>query len=336
MMDAETLAAATPQYSAWRNYITGVLQDKYMLLKTEHLVGLFSLVFIKHEQQMRAKDCHSTVVKTGLKVMNKCWHGNKGATAIRLSLDDSSLCFVNCHLAAGQSRIEQRNADADGIFKTAKFVYNNKSHYDDDVIILDHEHCFVSGDLNYRLDTWTRQDVLDWLKEDNRRSMAYRELQLHDQLYKQRQQNPLLKLALFREAAPIRFDPTYKYDPGTDQYDTSDKQRVPAWCDRILYRSSTTSCEYYRRHEVKASDHRPISAGFEVAVKTVRRGDCEKTAKVVAQAWDSKLALIVQECKARYVADISNSSSSTSLEEARRQLKMKGWNVQRVIDEHSG
>jgi hypothetical protein len=31
------------------------------------------------------------------------------------------------------------------------------------------------------------------------------------------------------EEGPLIFRPTYRYDVGTDTYDTSEKMRIPAW-----------------------------------------------------------------------------------------------------------
>mmetsp|Transcript_18492 Transcript_18492/g.25929 ORF Transcript_18492/g.25929 Transcript_18492/m.25929 type:complete len:463 (-) Transcript_18492:8-1396(-) len=78
----------------------------------------------------------------------------------------------------------------------------------------------------------------------------------------------------FKEGV-IDFAPTYKYDPGTSQYDTSEKSRTPAWCDRILWHLGSSNGEdslqqlSYMRHELFSSDHKPISSLFQVKVKRV-------------------------------------------------------------------
>lgn len=44
-----------------------------------------------------------------------------------------------------------------------------------------------------------------------------------------------------REGGPLAFRPTYKFDKASANpfaYDTSEKRRIPAWCDRIFFRGS--------------------------------------------------------------------------------------------------
>jgi hypothetical protein len=91
-----------------------------------------------------------------------------------------------------------------------------------------------------------------------------------DQLLLSRKKNPGFRLRAFQEKE-ITFPPTYKYDVGSDQYDTSEKKRSPAWCDRLLYRGiGRIKQTEYRRHEVRVSDHRPVSGQFKLLVKTIK------------------------------------------------------------------
>lgn len=68
--------------------------------------------------------------------------------------------------------------------------------------------------------------------------------------------------------APLLFRPTYKFNHGCDLYDTSSKQRIPSWTDRILYTQKGSRCLAYNSvTDLRSSDHRPVYASFSVDVQ---------------------------------------------------------------------
>lgn len=196
----------------------------------------------------------------------------QGALVTRFIFDDSSLCFINCHLAAGQTHTAQRNNDVATILE-ADFLPAERdpdtraSLYvggGDGTQILDHEICIMNGDLNYRIDAIPRNTVVDMIKRNELHKLLER-----DQIMVSRRRVSGFRLSPFAEAL-ITFAPTYKYDVGTDNYDSSEKRRSPAWCDRLLYRGAGRIKQIeYRRHEVKVSDHRPVSGTFKIRVKMI-------------------------------------------------------------------
>eukprot|EP00928_Gymnodinium_smaydae_P062394 TRINITY_DN46271_c0_g1_i1.p1 TRINITY_DN46271_c0_g1~~TRINITY_DN46271_c0_g1_i1.p1 ORF type:complete len:593 (-),score=134.67 TRINITY_DN46271_c0_g1_i1:128-1906(-) len=67
----------------------------------------------------------------------------------------------------------------------------------------------------------------------------------------------------------IDFPPTYKMDPGTSRYDTSAKQRVPSWTDRVLWLKSggIRALNYESAASIlRRSDHAPVFVQCEVGV----------------------------------------------------------------------
>jgi WD40 repeat protein len=262
------------QYRNWRDFLQQTLDDYmppddlYHLLYTAPLVGLFTCVFVKSSLRERIRGLHGSEVKRGMGGV----YGNKGAVTVRFQVDDTSLCFVNCHLAAGQSQAAARNTDINTILEASVFPVerDGDARIDsytgggDGTMILDHELCIVNGDLNYRIDTMSRDTVVTAVKHNNLAKLLDR-----DQLLVARRRNPGLRLRAFEEL-PITFAPTYKYDVGTDNYDTSEKRRSPAWCDRILTRGRGRIQQLdYKRHEVRVSDHRPVSGRFRLWVKKI-------------------------------------------------------------------
>lgn len=127
--------------------------------------------------------------------------------------------------------------------------------------LLDGSHSlFWAGDLNYRLECG-RAAADDLIAAGD-----FAGLQKHDQL---------LSAIAWKDVfaglteSPIAFPPTYKFDPDSDAYDTSKKQRVPSWTDRVLYKAhpGLVVLAYAAAQNIRTSDHRPVHASFSVAVE---------------------------------------------------------------------
>ena len=127
-------------------------------------------------------------------------HGNKGAVAVRFQIDDSSLCFVNCHLAAGQTQANSRHNDIAAILEANLFPIERDpdTRLDtftgggDGSLILDHELCIINGDLNYRIDTMSRDTVVKAVQQNQLGKLLDR-----DQLLVARRRNAAFRLRAF-------------------------------------------------------------------------------------------------------------------------------------------
>jgi endonuclease/exonuclease/phosphatase family metal-dependent hydrolase len=272
----------------------------------------------------RIRYSESCDVKTGFAGL----HGNKGGVAIRFVMDDSSFCFINCHLAAGQSQTSARNNDIRTILTQAKLSRVQHSapltflDGGDGSCLLDYSYCFMSGDLNYRIHM-DRDHVMQCIRNE-----AWSTLHAHDQLVQQFQGNMSFALKGFREPHPPTFAPTYKYDVGTNTYDTSDKQRTPAWCDRILYRDTqhnTTQPIHYQRHESQLSDHRPISGAF---VMRVRQLNLHHWQRVQEQVQLNKLHHVQHICRNGMLTTLVNLGLSP--QQALHLLQQHDWQLSSI------
>ncbi|KAG8903825.1 hypothetical protein FRB99_002676, partial [Tulasnella sp. 403] len=157
----------------------------YSVIHTENLVGLFSCIFVRNSERESLRDVAITTVKRGM----GGHYGNKGAIVSRFVIDDSSFCFINCHLAAGQGHKNARNQDLAAVLEE-KSVFPEAADEaivyaggGDGSMVLDHEFVFLNGDLNYRIDQ-RREAVMAHIRNND---IQY--LLTHDQLLKEMKHN---------------------------------------------------------------------------------------------------------------------------------------------------
>lgn len=122
------------------------------------------------------------------------------------------------------------------------------------------------GDLNYRVNT--NRSMADALIAKDMLEV----MRANDQLIREMDRGRVF--CGFSEGE-IRFPPTYKYDTGSDTYDSSTKQRIQSWTDRILYRVGNSKAaellqlvllQYDAVASIRTSDHKPVFAKFDLCV----------------------------------------------------------------------
>ncbi|ROW11528.1 hypothetical protein VMCG_01121 [Cytospora schulzeri] len=234
--------------------------EKYVLLRSGQLVGAALCIFVKQSVLSKIKNVEGSVKKTGLSGMA----GNKGAVAIRMEYANTQICFVTAHLAAGFSNYDERNKDYATISNGLRFQRNRG--------IDDHDTVIWLGDFNYRIGlTWEK--AMDLVKQHDLES-----LYANDQLNLQMVAG--LSFLHYSEAR-ITFMPTYKFDIGTDTYDTSEKARIPAWTDRILRKGPHLRQLAYNCAPLNFSDHRPVYALFDCNVDIINEQIRDKISRDV-------------------------------------------------------
>ncbi|XP_044053303.1 phosphatidylinositol 4,5-bisphosphate 5-phosphatase A [Siniperca chuatsi] len=264
----------------------------YVLVTSQRMQGLLLLVFAKYFHLPFLRGVQTETTRTGL---GGYW-GNKGGVSARMSVFGHTICFLNCHLPAHMENSDQRMEDFESILQQQQFEGQAATG------VLDHDVVFWFGDLNFRIDDLDMQVVKSAI-DNNKFPMLWEK----DQLNMAKDSETVLEG--FQEG-PLKFSPTYKFDVGTNTYDTSGKKRKPAWTDRILWRlrataptaaalsagkrgsisgltSGTKVTQHcYRSHmEYTVSDHKPVSSIF--TLQFPYKVDIPLVTLIVEDEWNS-------------------------------------------------
>lgn len=131
---------------------------------------------------------------------------------------------------------------------------------------------YLFGDLNFRIDSTNDQvrpaikiNDLNYLKKNDELLQGF-------ELYRNSKD---IQYQFYRDfvEGDMAFLPTYKFDKKSQNYDSSKKFRVPAWCDRILWKRNPKVRQQLLKSisEITFSDHRPVFSQFEIFTNKINR-----------------------------------------------------------------
>jgi hypothetical protein len=267
-----------PSKAKWEAKLREALGGEYVCVASHTLAAIHLALFVRRGLLPSISHVRTAHVATG--IGNAL--GNKGGVGVSLSLGQTTMLFVNSHLAAHTSAVAQRNADYRRIDTQLGLRpppwRGDPQGGEGPSCSAAFDVCVWLGDLNYRV--CGNRKIIDSLlqppSEMDCRSSHWEGAGAHwdsmravllanDQLTQERAAGRAFHG--FQEA-PIAFRPTYKYDVESDRYDTSEKCRVPAYTDRVLWREMQPGSVRVERYdscaEMRTSDHRAVLADLTV------------------------------------------------------------------------
>lgn len=272
----------------WTKRVTELLGDEYVEVGQETLQAIHIIVFIRRALAGMLSDMDHAKVATGFGDVV----GNKGGVGVCFNLGSTSFLFIAAHFAAHQHKVEQRNADFHKINSKLSLRPNPQIP-----MVCDRfDRVFWMGDLNYRLignrsmvDALIKKNMLEVMLSNDQLTIEREKGKVFQGFCEGKHRVAFLLICLsllytvFLSAVLclfsglITFPPTYKFDSGSDLYDTSKKCRIPSYTDRILYKSTNTVSllDYSSITTIRTSDHRPVYAGFKVIVQLEKKDQAD-------------------------------------------------------------
>ncbi|CAE6489552.1 unnamed protein product [Rhizoctonia solani] len=284
------------------------LGEEYVKLTSKQLVGVLIVVLIRRPILPLLAPSGVASSSAGVGILGTM--GNKGGVALRLQLLDTTLVFMNAHLAASahavpppdpnqtqpvfigrgpipmDAVVDRRNADyisltGPGGRLNFTLLPRTPSALPTTVGFWDSHVAFFMGDFNYRIDLLD-DEIRAFIEDPTDKD--YTTLLKFDQLKVQQHFGKAFGGMI---EGPIRFKPTYRCVIGKKEGHYWDAKRRPAWTDRILYQTARGKDKTVRLVEdsyqsypaISLSDHKPVSADFIVQVEEMDRGLAETRMK---------------------------------------------------------
>ncbi|CRL06663.1 CLUMA_CG019456, isoform A [Clunio marinus] len=264
----------------WEVTLQETLGPSHVLFHSVSLGTLHLAVFIRRDLIWYCSEPEDA----SLSVRPGSHFKTKGAVAISFCLFGTTMLFVTSHLTAHQQKVKERVQDIKRIIHALDLPRNLNIRHRNKDVTQNFDSVYWCGDLNFRLSE-PRANLLKWINETQFPLPPHLP---HGYLHTDQLTTVLADGAAFKgfKEAKINFPPTYKYDVGTQHFDTSSKQRAPAYTDRILYkyklpplgfrRASTLTTDgrsnspqspinciaYDSVQSIVSSDHKPVWALF--------------------------------------------------------------------------